>query len=184
MGEIELTVHRDGVMNRAEQRPTVGHDSEQATAERLVVVHDVEIGPAAGEQLAGPQREGPGLGEAGGAHDPELEGVGGCLELRELRHAERVRLPVQVEARHRRELDPLGQLRVRLPGEHRHLVAEPCQLVREMPGVDTLAATTWIAPVDEIRDAKPLRISVHDAPSLPASLVSRNLGSASWASFT
>ena len=66
------------------------HHPEQAGAEALVVVHDVEVGAAVLQQPPGAEGERVRLGEAGRAHDPELLDVDAGLELVRPRHPKRV----------------------------------------------------------------------------------------------
>ncbi len=166
VAQIELAVDGDRMVDRRDERPTVAHHPEQAGAERLIVVDEVEVRPPAGEQSPRPQAERERLGEAGRAHDGELGGVDEGMELVRPRHPERVRFPVEVEARHRNETHPLVEHRVGLPGEHRDVMAEGGELAGEVAGVDTLPATTGVAPVDEICDAKGHPINRHDRASL------------------
>ena len=88
----ELAVDRDGVVQRRQQRPAVLDHAEHPVAQALVVVHDVELVAALRQQLAGPQRVGQGLPEAGRAHDGELGPVLPGGELAAVRDAERVGL--------------------------------------------------------------------------------------------
>ena len=50
--EVEVAVDGDRVVQRLEDRPAVVHHPEQAGAEALVVVDDVEVGPAVLQQAA------------------------------------------------------------------------------------------------------------------------------------
>ena len=76
MREVEVAVDGDRVVQRAQHRPAVlVHHLQEAAPEALVVVHDVEVGAALLEQPAHAQAERVGLGEAGGAEDPELAQV-------------------------------------------------------------------------------------------------------------
>ena len=97
--------------------PSVDH-AEHAGAEALVVVDDVELVAALGQQPAGPQREGQRLAEAGRAHDAELEPVLPRGELARVRDPERVGVAVEVEPGHGGEADALVELGPRRPGEH------------------------------------------------------------------
>ena len=152
VGEGQLPVDGDRVVERLEERPAVVHHPEDPVAQALVVVDQVEVVPAAGQELAGPEAEGPGLGEAGGAHHAELEGVDAGVELAELRDPEGVRLAVEVEAGDRREADALVHLRPGLAGEHLHRVAQRGQLTGQVAGVDPLPPAAGVAPVDQEGD--------------------------------
>ena len=94
----ELAVDRDGVVQRRQQGPPVLDHAEHPVAEALVVVHDVELVATLRQELAGPQRVGQGLPEAGRAHDGELGPVLPGGELAPVRDPERIGLAVEVEA--------------------------------------------------------------------------------------
>ena len=74
MAERELAVDGDRVVQRGEQRPAVVDHPEDAVAEALVVVDEVEVAGPVRQQPAGAQREGPRFGKPRRAHHPELEG--------------------------------------------------------------------------------------------------------------
>src|SRR5690606_18897053 len=94
--EFELPVDGDGVVDRGHQgRADV---AEQAVAEGLVVVHDVEVAAPGAQMAAGPQGERQRLGEAAGPHGGDLEGIDPVAVLAPAGGAEGVGLPVQVEA--------------------------------------------------------------------------------------
>ena len=73
--QVQLPVDGDGMVDRRQHRPAVVHHAEDARAEALVVVDEIEIPEAAGEQAARPQAEGQRLGKARRAHEGELEDV-------------------------------------------------------------------------------------------------------------
>jgi len=73
-------------------------------------------------------------------------------ELVSARSAERIRLPVQVQARHPGDPYICVQFRVRLPGEHLHLLSQPGQLAAEVSDVDALTPAARIAAVRQQRD--------------------------------
>ena len=151
VAERELAVDGDRMVERRQERPAVGDHAEHARAEALVVVDEVEVTPALGQQPAGPDRVGPRLAEAGGAHHAELGRVGQIVELAGVRDAERVRVPVEVEPGHRREADAGVELRPRRSGEDLDGVAEGDELPGEVPGVDALAAAARVAAIEQER---------------------------------
>ena len=110
------------------------------------------------EHPADPQAERVRLGEPGPAHEGELTQVDRVSELVGPRHPERVRRPVEVEARHLHQLAHVVELGIGLAGEHRDVVAEVGDLACEVPGVDALTAAVRVAPVDQPRDAQPLGV--------------------------
>ena len=130
------------------------HHREQAGAEALVVVHDVEVGAAVLQEPADAQAERVRLGEPGTAHDPELAEVDRRLDLPGPRRPERVRFGVEVEAGDLHQLPRVVELGVGLPGEHRDLVAQVGQLTGEVAGVDALAAAVRVPPVHQPGDAE------------------------------
>jgi hypothetical protein len=58
-----------------QERPTVLDHTEHAGTEALVVVHDIKVSAAIGQDLPGPPRIGQRLAESGGAHDAEFNPV-------------------------------------------------------------------------------------------------------------
>jgi len=75
MSQVELAVDGDGVVNRREHRPAVVHHADDARAESLIVVDEIEVPETPGQEAARPQTEGERLGKAGRAHQRELEKV-------------------------------------------------------------------------------------------------------------
>ena len=154
--EVEVAVDGDRVVQRLEDRPAVVHHPEQAGAEALVVVDDVEVGAAVLQEAAGAQQNVYGSGKPAPHMIPNS-----CTSMRVLnsvrpRHAERVLGHVEVEAGHLGELRRVVELGVGLAGEHRDLVAELGELPGQVTGVDALTAAVRVAPVHEPRDAKSL----------------------------
>ena len=157
MREIEIAVDGDRVVERVHEGPVVAQEPEQAAAEALVVVDEVELVAAVAELLVDAAAEGVRLGEPGARHDAELLDVLEGAELVRPRDAERVLALVEVEA-----VDLLQHHRVvgdgpGLAREHRHAVAELGQLACQVAAVDALAATVRIAAVDEERDPQRAR---------------------------
>ena len=115
VGELELPVDGDGMVNRRQHRPAVGHHAEEARTERLVVVDEIELAETPCQETPGAQGEGERFRKARAAHDGELEDVDRRLELGQRRHPKRVRLPVQVQARDPYKLHAGVELGIRLP---------------------------------------------------------------------
>jgi len=156
-GELEPAVQGDRVVDRGHHRdpgaPRVTPQRQHPVAERLVVVHHVEVEQPAAQHPGGAEAEGERLGEARGPHHRHLERVHRVPDLVAARGPERVRLAVQVQARHLGQPHPGVQLRVGLPGEHLDPVAEGGQLAAEVAHVHALAAAVRLAAVRQQRDA-------------------------------
>ena len=75
VGHVELAIDRDRMVDRRQHRPAVPHHARDAPSEALVVVHEVELAEAPGQQAPRPEAEGERLGEPAGAHESELEHV-------------------------------------------------------------------------------------------------------------
>ena len=60
VGQGELAVDRDGMVQRRQQGPPVFDHAEHPVAEALVVVHDVELVATLRQELPGPQTSRPG----------------------------------------------------------------------------------------------------------------------------
>jgi hypothetical protein len=84
-------------------------------------VHHVIAG--APQQPPGAQRERQGLREAGGHHDADLGHVDPVAVLLATGHAERVGLPVEVEAGHLDQAHPRVEHRIRRPGQYVDVVS-------------------------------------------------------------
>ena len=69
-----------------------------------------------------------------------------------MRDPEGVGVPVEVEAGHGGEADPLVEHGPRLAGEDLDAVAELHQLTGQVAGVDALAAAAGVAPVHQVGD--------------------------------
>ena len=130
------------------------HETEEPGAEALVVVDEVELGPATAQALVDAAAERVRLGVSRRAHDRELLQVGDRAELVGPRDPERVVAPVEVEAGDLLERDGRVGDRPRLAGEHRDLVPELGQLPRDVAAVDALPPAVRVAAVDEEGDAQ------------------------------
>ncbi len=153
--QLQPPVHGDGVVDRGDQgRADV---AQQAVAQGLVVVDDVELTAPGAQMPAGAQREGQRLGEAAGPHGPDLQGVDPVPVLVPLRGAEGVGLAVEVEAGQLGEGEAgvaLVEDGVRLGADDLHAVAEAGQLPREVPHVDALAPAERVPFIGEERDVE------------------------------
>ena len=161
---IQDAVPGDRVVHRGDHRHAQLGDLQQAGAEALVVVHDVEVVEALGQQPGGAQAERLGLGEAGRPGRQQLAQVDAGLDLAGPRDAERVRLAVEIEAGHLGQAHPrVEPLGVGLAGEHLDVVAEFDEPAGQVADVDPLPSAMGLAPVGQQRDAHgqltPLRSS-------------------------
>lgn len=81
-GQLQGPVDGHGMVHRGDGGETLPAQLQQPVAERLVVVHQVEVIPAAAQHPGRAQAEGERLGESGGAHGRPLGDVHGVAELR------------------------------------------------------------------------------------------------------
>ncbi len=158
-GQLVPAVDRDRMVHGGDQRQAGVAQAQQPVAERLVVVHHVELAPSPAQLADRPQRERQRLGEAAGPHRRHLEGVDGVPELPQARRPERILVAVEVQARQRpqRGAVPAGhlvELRVGLAAEHLDRVTERDELAGEVPDVDALPAAVGLAAVGQQRDAQ------------------------------
>ncbi len=153
-GDVDHAVAGDRMVHGGHHGQARGRDVEQPGAQALVVVHDVEVVAALGEQPRHPQAERLGLREARGPGGQQLLQVDAGLDLAGPRYAERVRLAVEVQARHLRQPDTgVEALGIGLTGEHLDVVAEFDQTAAQMPDVDALAAAVGLASIGQQCDA-------------------------------
>jgi len=122
--ELDPAVHADRVVDAGDQRQAEPAYPEHPVGQDLVVVHDVEVAAAAAQRAQRPQRERERLGERGGPHHADLEQVDPVPDLARPRRAERVLVPVQVQARQREKLGARLELRVGRPGVDLDMVPE------------------------------------------------------------
>ena len=151
--ELDASVGGDRVVHRRDDRKAAAPDAQDARAERLVVVQDVELAGAAAQLAGQPAAERAWLGKAARAHGAEFQHVGQIAEFAQPRGAERVVVAVEVQAGQPGQPDALIQHRVGLPGEDLDLMAQGAQLAREVPDVDALSAGMRLAAVRRQRDA-------------------------------
>ncbi len=159
--DLEAAVDGDRVVDRAEHREPVALDGQQAVAEALVVVDEVEVAGAAVEVVPRPQGEGEGLGERAERERGDLDEVGPVLQLPQAGHPHREVVVVDVEAGQLDQRDPRVELGVGLAAQHLDVVAEVDERLGEVAGVDALATDVGLAPVGEQRDAQRRVVGVH-----------------------
>ena len=123
LGQLQLAVDLDRMMDAGQHRQPHARQAQDAIAEALVVVDDVEVVGPPRQQATHAQAEGERLGEAGRAHDAELQGVDPVAVLPEAGKAEGILIPVEVEAGDPDQLDTRVELRVGLAAEDRDPVA-------------------------------------------------------------
>lgn len=151
--QVEPPVDGDGVVDGGDQRGAEGAGAaEQAVAEGLVVVDDIELVAAGGEVAPGPQREGQRLGEAAGPHRADLKGVDPVPVLAALRRTERVRLAVEVQAGQLGQGHPVVDDGVGLGADDLDGVAEAGEFAREVAYIDALSAAERVPLIREHRD--------------------------------
>ena len=153
---LEAAVDGDRVVDRGQHRQAHALHGQQAVAEALVVLHQVEVVDPAPQVLGGPHAEGQRLGEGADREGGDLDPVAERLELPEARHPHREVVVVDVEAGQLEERHPLVEDRVRLAAQDLDVVAEIDQRLGEVAGVDALAADVGLAPVGQVGDAQRL----------------------------
>ena len=154
MLDLEPAVDGDRVVDRRDDREAHALDQQQAVAEALVVVDEVEVGGSAAQVVPRAEAERERLGELAGRERRDLDEVGPALELPEARHPHREVVVVDVQARQLDQRHPLVEDRVGLAAQHLDVVAEVDQRLGEVAGVDALAADVGLAPVGEECDAE------------------------------
>ena len=150
---LQAAVDGDGMVERDDrgQQPL---DGQQAVAEALVVVDEIElVGPPL-ERLPGSNAEGQRLAERAGRELEDLDDVAQVADLPVGGEAAGVVVVEDVEARELGQPDPLVEHRVGLPAEHLDRVSEIDERLGEVTGVDALAADVGFAPVREVGDAE------------------------------
>ena len=153
--------------------PALAFEAEQAPAERLVVVHEVEVvarGCAVPRTPASENDIGSGKLPVANEMPSATSGSDLYSQMRGLAHREVV--VVGVEARQLVQGDRGRRARVGLSGEDLDVVAEIDERLREVADVDALAADGRLAPVGEQGDSQRLRSRrpgglVHVWASLP-----------------
>ena len=128
--EGQLAVDGDRVVQRGEQRPPVLDHAEHARAEALVVVDEVEVAPARGQQPRARREYGQGSPKPAVHMTANSRASRRSVNSRGCGHPERVGVAVEVEAGHRGEAHAGVQRRARVAGEDLHRVAQR----RPVPG--------------------------------------------------
>ena len=141
------------MVDRGHQRQPVRKHPQQAIAQRLVVVDDIEVGGATPEQARRPQAEGERLGKTCRIHRRQLEHVDGVAKLAAGGGTERVRLAIQIEAWDLGQQHSRIELGIGLTGEDLDSVPEPDELPAEVADIDTLATAVRLAAIGQQRNA-------------------------------
>ena len=140
------------MVDRRDQRIALLLDLQQAVAEALVVVHDVEVVTTVGEQPRDTKAERQRLAEARRPHRAHLEDVDPVAELTGPRSTERVGFVVETEARDLGERDAcvyrrLVELGIRLSREDLDLMPQQRQFPAEMAYIDALPTAMRLAAI-------------------------------------
>ncbi len=126
---------------------------QQAGAEALVVVDDVELVAAVGQEPGDPHAEGLRLGEARRPGRQQLVQVDAVADLAGPRDPERVGLAVEVEAGHLGQPHPrVEAFGVGLTGEDLDVVTEIDQAAAEMADIHALPTAMRLASVGQQGD--------------------------------
>jgi hypothetical protein len=131
-------------------------EPEQAAAEALVVVHDVEAATLTRSAKAARDspREAQRLGERTEPSLDPLDHVDRVAQLAQARRAEERVLVPQIEARQLDQAHTLDELRIGLPAPDLDVVAEITQRLAEQANVDALASRTWVPSVRQKADSE------------------------------
>ena len=164
--QLDPPVHADRVMDAGHQRHPGPGQREQAVGEHLVVMDQVEVREPGQQRPAEPEAERERLGERPGLHPEEFEDVDPVAVFRQLRRAERVRLPVQVQAGQRAQHRARLQLGIGLAGEDLHVVPERGQFAGQVPQVDALATDVRLAAVGHEGYPERALVGLHAASHL------------------
>ena len=151
MAHLELAVLGDRVVQR-DDRGDLLLDLQDAVAEALVVVNEVELAGAGLEFASGAGAECERLREHAGHEPRHLEEVLAGLQFPESGESTGEVVVEGVEARELGQRDALVEDRVRLATEHLDGVTEVGEGLGEVPGVHALAADVGLAAVGEVRD--------------------------------
>jgi len=152
LGQFQLAVDLDGMVDAGQHRQAHARQRQHAIAEALVVVDDVKIAGAISKEPGNPETERERLGEAGGAHDAELQRVDPIAVLPEARETEGILVAEQVKAGNPDQLDTGVELRVGLAGEDRDRMAEASQGAAQLAHVNALPPGVRVAAVGQDRD--------------------------------
>ena len=151
--DVKNPVTGDRMVHGRHHRQAEFRDLQQPGAEALVVMDHVEVLEAVGQRACGAKAERLRFGESRGPGRQQLEQVDARLDLGGPRDAERVRLPVEVEAGHFGQAHPrIEAAGVGLAREHLDVVAEFDETPGQVADVDPLPATVGLAPVRQQRD--------------------------------
>jgi len=151
VAHLELTVLGDRVVQR-DDRGDLRFDLQDAVAEALIVVDQVELTGARLEFTSGARTERERLGEHPGHERSHLEEVFAGLQFPESGEPTGEVVVEGVEAGQLRERDALVEDRVRLATEHFDTVTQIGKGFGEVAGVDALAADMGFATVGEVCD--------------------------------
>ncbi len=117
-------------------------------------MYDVEVVAPVGEDPGSAQAEGLRFRKTCRPGRQQFQQIDPRLDLAWPRDAERVRLPVQIEAGHLGQPHPrIEHLGVGLAGEHLDVMAEFDKPAGQMADVDALPAAMGLAPVGQQGDA-------------------------------
>ena len=152
MFEFELAIDGDRVVDRLEDRPALLLQFQQAPAEGLVVVDEIEVVAPGAQMTPRSQTERHRFGEVAGAERDVFGDVGPVLPFPDARLAHRVGVAPDVEAGKLDQRNPLVEDRVRRAAQDLDMVAEVDQRLAEVADVDALTADMRLAAIGEQRN--------------------------------
>ena len=151
--QFEAPIDRDRMV-QGDQRGQDPVDGQDAVAEALVVMDDVELRGSRSKGLVGSKAEGERFGEGPEGELGDLDQVGDGFDLPIGREPAGVVVVEDVETGQLVQPDPLVEHRVRLAAEHLDVVTEIGQRLGQMSGVDPLATNGWLRSVGQVRQPK------------------------------
>ena len=154
MLNVDAAVHRDRVMDGADDGKAHVSEFQQTPAKRLVVVADVIIIDCAAHIACHALAECVGLGETAGVVAPPFVNVDGGGKHPRAQRRHRIGIGVEIERRQFDQLHAFVDDRVGRAGDHINLMAHVGQCLGDVAHVDALAARRRIGAIARQQDTQ------------------------------
>jgi len=151
--KVGSSVDGDRMVDGGHQGQLGRKNPQQAVAQGLIVVDDVEVVGAILEQPRRAQAEGQRLGKPCGVHRCHLEHVDRVADLVGAGRPEGVRLAIKVKAWDLGQRHARIENGIRLTGEDLDGVPERNELPAEVPNIDALTTAVRFAAIGQQSDA-------------------------------